>query len=32
MDKTGLSENPVILLTIGIIVLTFTGTLYRKLT
>lgn len=31
MDQTGLSENPVILLGIGIVVLIFTGTLYKKL-
>ena len=31
MDKTGLSENPWILLGIGIVILIFTGTLYRRL-
>jgi len=31
MDKTGLSENPIILLIIGVLVLGFTGTLYKKL-
>jgi len=31
MDQTGLSENPVILLGIGIVILIFTGTLYRRL-
>lgn len=31
MDQTGLSENPIILLVIGILVLSFTGTLYKKL-
>jgi len=31
MDQFGLSENPWILLVLGISVLTFTGTLYKKL-
>jgi hypothetical protein len=31
MDKTGLSDNPWILLALGIIILIFTGTLYRRL-
>ena len=31
MDQTGLSENPVLLLAIGLGALIFTGTLYKKL-
>jgi hypothetical protein len=31
MDRTGLSENPWILLAIGLSVLIFTGSLYKKL-
>ena len=31
MDQVGLSENPIILLVIGIGILIFTGTLYKKL-
>jgi uncharacterized membrane protein len=31
IDQTGLSENPWILLAIGLVVLIFTGTLYKKL-
>lgn len=31
MDRTGLSENPYTLLALGIGVLIFTGTLYKKL-
>jgi len=31
MDQIGLSENPIILLGIGIAILIFTGTLYRRL-
>jgi hypothetical protein len=31
IDQTGLSDNPWILLAIGLVVLVFTGTLYKKL-
>jgi len=31
MDQTGLSNNPLLLLGIGIAILVFTGTLYKKL-
>ena len=31
MDRMGLSQNPYLLLAIGIIILTFTGNLYKRL-
>ena len=31
MDTTGLSENPIILLGLGVAILLLTGTLYKKL-
>ena len=31
MDQTGLANNPIILLAIGIAILIFTGSLYKKL-